>query len=204
MKSKFLFGVVGIVLVGCGDPPPSGPDAGSKAVCGDHTCEAGETAQSCPADCGGGGTCGNHVCESGEQQSCPQDCSTATCNNHVCEAGEQQTCPQDCTQAVCGNGVCEAGETPTTCAADCDAQLVTQNSSSYAIFHLYVWPCGTTGYGPDQLGSNTIGQGNHYTLTNIPPGCWNFRAEAVGGVPHWERDGVVLTTAEIYTWTLIN
>src|SRR5690349_901256 len=82
------------MLTGC--PPPDdggggnggdhqcGPkgcpvDAAPGPVCGDHTCETGETAQTCPADCT---TCGNNVCDAGETaQSCPADCK---CGNHVC------------------------------------------------------------------------------------------------------------------------
>jgi len=102
---------------------------GSNPVCGNAICEAGETQQSCPADCSGGNpVCGNAICESGEtQQSCPADCSggSAVCGNGICEAGEtQQSCPADCGSGdpcadwECGSppgtgvdcGTCPAGE----------------------------------------------------------------------------------------------
>lgn len=52
------------------------------AVCGDSTCDSGESCSSCTADCGvcvggggGGEVCGNSTCESGETcSSCSADC----------------------------------------------------------------------------------------------------------------------------------
>ncbi len=73
----------------------------TKPACGNGTCDAGETPNSCAQDCKQTGpVCGNTVCESGETTS---------------------SCPQDCKQSgpVCGNGVCESGETKTSCAKDC-------------------------------------------------------------------------------------
>ncbi len=45
-------------------------------VCGNATCESGETTTSCPADCvAGGPVCGNAICETGETSTtCPADC----------------------------------------------------------------------------------------------------------------------------------
>ena len=81
----------------CGPAKPAAP------VCGNGTCEAGETATSCPADCA------------------PPP--SPVCGNGTCEAGETATsCPADCApppSPVCGNGTCEAGETCDGCPADC-------------------------------------------------------------------------------------
>jgi len=98
-------------------------DGGVSAVCGNHVCEATESAASCPADCTGTTVCGNHVCEATENATtCAVDCAThAVCGNHVCESGESAaTCPADCTSLpVCGNHVCEGSETPASCPGDC-------------------------------------------------------------------------------------
>jgi len=91
------------------------PDAG---LCGNGTCNSGESTQTCPADCPAP-VCGDDICADGETpQSCAKDCGAA-CGNNTCEEGETITsCPADC-HAVCGNHVCEPGETGASCAADC-------------------------------------------------------------------------------------
>jgi V8-like Glu-specific endopeptidase len=106
----------------CGAEPPD-------PVCGDGTCDAGETA-TCPQDCGARNpdpVCGNGTCEIGEDSStCPQDCAGRTpdpvCGNGTCEIGESSTsCPGDCggvTPASCGDGVCSDGE-ESGCPEDC-------------------------------------------------------------------------------------
>jgi cysteine-rich repeat protein len=103
--------------------------------CGNGTCDTGETAAGCPADCAG---CGNGTLESGEQcdnggantntpcatpgyHNPPNTCSTCTtsctintvvgpfCGDGTCGSGETKTtCPTDCTG--CGNGLIETGE----------------------------------------------------------------------------------------------
>ncbi|MCO4761726.1 MAG: hypothetical protein KC502_09495 [Myxococcales bacterium] len=69
-------------------------------TCGDGTCGATESAQSCPADCAGGGaSCGDGVCQATESaQSCPADCAkTAVCGDETCSGSESaQACPLDC------------------------------------------------------------------------------------------------------------
>lgn len=107
----------------------------SSPVCGNGTCEAGESAASCAKDCGTVSTpvCGNGKCETGETAaSCPGDCGAVLtqCGNGVCETGETTaSCPGDCPSAgaKCGNGVCEAGETAKSCPADCSVVTPTGN-----------------------------------------------------------------------------
>lgn len=60
-----------------------------EPVCGDGTCQSGETSSSCPQDCGTQPTCGNGVCESGETlgatyeclDDCPPPCSSISSMN---------------------------------------------------------------------------------------------------------------------------
>jgi hypothetical protein len=93
-----------------------------NASCGDANCGAGETCQSCEADCGPCGPgCPDGFCDAGEDQTCPQDCGAqgAVCGDMYCDQGESQTCPQDCGQeALCGDMVCDAGEEQ-SCPQDC-------------------------------------------------------------------------------------
>ncbi len=100
---------------------------GGGPVCGNGSCESGETSADCPADCGP--VCGNGVCESGEStSSCVQDCPV--CNsNAICEPSRGENisnCANDCysgggggAPVTCGNGQCDAGETPGNCGQDC-------------------------------------------------------------------------------------
>jgi len=52
---------------------------------------------------GGGVVCGNGTCETGETHtSCPGDCPTTTCGNGTCDTGESNnTCPADCAASAC-------------------------------------------------------------------------------------------------------
>ncbi|HTM20367.1 MAG TPA: hypothetical protein VL172_07670 [Kofleriaceae bacterium] len=99
------------------------PHPTSGAVCGNGSCESGETNASCPGDCPtGGAVCGNLLCESGETNaSCPGDCPSggAVCGNFLCESGEDSTsCPTDC--ASSGGDSCAGlcGLSADTCYCD--------------------------------------------------------------------------------------
>ncbi len=180
------------VDAGVPDAPPDGP----PIVCGNGVCELNEPT-SCPGDCT---TCGNGVCELGEPSNCPTDCTV--CGNHQCEVGEPTGCPSDCT--TCGNQVCETGEA-STCASDCAATLRVVNNSSSRMYYLYVKTCSASSWGADLLGAFTIApSGGSFTVNGIPPGCYHFRTEALGGL-YWQTpSGVSLTAGLTYTWTLIN
>ncbi len=71
----------------------------SSAVCGDSVCAASEVA-SCTADCGSGGgnvnpVCGNMTCENGETSaSCPNDCG-GNGSGSGSGSGSNTTCPSD-------------------------------------------------------------------------------------------------------------
>ena len=77
------------------------PQGGGNPVCGDGTCDSGEDACTCPADCGGA-CCGNGTCESGEDScNCQADCGgTCSCG------GNRAACN---TNADCCSGSCKGG-----------------------------------------------------------------------------------------------
>jgi hypothetical protein len=81
----------------CVKATKSAPYCVTVPVCGDGSCDPGETPVNCPQDCGGGGLCGDAVCSPGEQATCPQDC------------GAGCTFPGDpCAQSVdCCTGSCD-------------------------------------------------------------------------------------------------
>jgi hypothetical protein len=208
---------------GCGPVPgPGSADAGTSTVaCGDRVCSQGE-ATTCVADCNPQ-TCGNNVCDPGDPIACPSDCESK-CGDGVCQASESpSTCPGDChvcgdgvcqsdeTSAscpadchVCGDGVCQSDESVSSCEADCAGTLVVQNASSKTVLNLYVAPCGATTWGNDQLGAHLIYPNGTFTLHQIPPGCYLFRAVASDS-SYWERtSGTNIAAGGTFTWTLLN
>jgi hypothetical protein len=132
------------------------------------------------------------------------------CGDGVCEEGETSAC-SDCEEpspsAQCGNGICEAGETEacSDCAAPTtDAALVVQNNSSYSIWYFYLTPCSSSSWGSDWLGSSVIPSGSSASSGDIPPGCYDMRAETEGASYYWEDYGTYLSAGQTYTWTLVD
>jgi len=79
---------------GAADPSGSFPkDCGGSTgpVCGDGSCDGGETAATCPADCGTtGSVCGDGACDAGETAAtCPADCGStpSTCDGGITDVG---------------------------------------------------------------------------------------------------------------------
>ncbi len=125
VQNNFLPPVCGNATCEAGETTDTCPQDCGLPVCGDNVCSASESSSSCPADCGQGPVCGQNGCEFGETPlTCSEDCGNppVQCNDGVCGAGEnQQNCPQDCgfPPAPCGDNVCSDNEFPTTCPIDC-------------------------------------------------------------------------------------
>jgi len=197
--------VGGLALGGCAVGGEEEP------VCGDDICEDGETSDC--SDCAEPDpepVCGDGVCDEGEPSSCA-DCAQPdpVCGDGVCDQGELPSCA-DCAGPdpgpVCGNGLCEAGETTSCpdCVTSGDATLTVTNNSSYTAYYLYVAPCSASTWGDDQLGSNVLSTGESHQLTDIPPGCYDYRAETAGASTYWEEFGVELSAGENATWSITN
>lgn len=96
----------------------------AEVICGDQTCDGGETCSSCPGDCGAcGPTCGNNSCESGETcGGCVWDCGQThylceSCSNgagynsytitkKACSAQAALSAAQSSTQCLVNYGAC--------------------------------------------------------------------------------------------------
>jgi len=67
------------------------------------------------------------------------------------------------------------------------ARIRIENRTDHTAWYVRSRPCGTTTWGPDLLGSHTIGV-NKAVTWNIDPGCQDIRAETsifYGGAQHW-------------------
>jgi plastocyanin len=87
-------------------------------VCGDGTCDAGESCDSCSEDCGACSTCGDGVCDPDEHcAGCATDCGA--CEGSCCEAHDGPGCDDD-SVALC---VCDIGD-PWCCEVEWDGLCV--------------------------------------------------------------------------------
>jgi hypothetical protein len=76
------------------------------------------------------------------------------------------------------------------------------NSTSFTITQLYVSPASAGTWGPDQL-TSTIAPGGSFTLTNIPPGTYDFKGIASDGTTFWQTNSVTINAGATFTWTLL-
>jgi hypothetical protein len=74
------------------------------------------------------------------------------------------------------------------------------NNSSQTVCYLYISPSSSSDWGPDQLGSDVIGPGNSYSITNMPFGTYDLRAEDCSGNALAERFEVEINGP--IEWTL--
>lgn len=56
-----------------------------------------------------------------------------------------------------------------------DSKVVIVNKSSWAIHEMYLSPTKSTDWGPDQLGKQTIQNGDKFTLSGVPCGKWDVK-----------------------------
>lgn len=80
------------------------PQGGGNPVCGDGSCDSGEDACNCPADCGGT-CCGDGTCDPGEDScNCQADCGgTCSCGGNKAPCNTNS----DCCSNNCKNGSCK-------------------------------------------------------------------------------------------------
>jgi len=152
----------------------------SRHVCGDETCEEGETETSCVVDCGppmcGDGVCGPSWLEAAGV--CPTDCDLRPeCGDGVCASTETcAACPRDCQVA------CETTCGPSNCPGCCAGNTCLAGSALDA--------CGSGGLVCSSCGVNTVCDGQCATDGST----WNFfiHSYEVGpsqdGVPY-DHDG---------------
>ena len=97
-------------------------------VCGDGTCEGGETCETCEVDCGAcPPVCGDEICEGDETyNNCPEDCEAPKrLNGEACSSNsdcENNRCVHNIcrpTDPYCGDGYCDNGESYSLCPSDC-------------------------------------------------------------------------------------
>ncbi len=76
------------------------------------------------------------------------------------------------------------------------------NQSNSTICYVYVSPTTSAEWGDDQLGAgNVVAPGTTFTITNVPEGTYDLRADDCDNNPIVEEFGVVVTPAGI-TWTI--
>jgi hypothetical protein len=95
---------------------------GSGPMCGNGTCEAGETSANCASDCAGSSASCKGIC--GKQAPAGCFCDDQCMQNGDCCSDKALVCG-GASGPTCGNGLCEAGESSTSCASDCPASSST-------------------------------------------------------------------------------
>jgi hypothetical protein len=79
------------------------------------------------------------------------------------------------------------------------AQITVINSSDYVIHHFYVSPSKSRSWGSDQLGKETIGRAERFTVRNIPEGTYDLK------LVDEDEDECIVENVDVsgsMTWTL--
>lgn len=113
--------------------------------------------------------------------------------------------------ALCAAGVLMLALTASAAHAGAKAKVTVHNNSEFAIHNFFLSPSEQDHWGPDQLGDQVIGQGDQFTLTDIP--CDNYDVKLVdededecivpdvdicGGNGHWNITDEDLLDCEGY------
>lgn len=86
-------------------------------LCGNGSCDAGETEENCPSDCGAKALCTKEGETANSSDTALGCCSGLRLNWMAKDGGWIYSCQ------VCGNGACNTGETVANCAADCSSDF---------------------------------------------------------------------------------
>ncbi len=148
-------------------------NSGPPAVCGNGTCESGETNATCPADC-------------------PPVCGDGVCNGTETSA----TCPGDCPPPpVCGDGVCNGTETTATCPGDCPAKTCTTYTDVQAIFQNNCNGCHGHAFGNGCSSASNYTSINAYVQSGSMPQGSSLSAADKAKIAAWAAAKNACTTA---------
>lgn len=180
-------------------PPPQMMDACAAVSCSSHgNCTVVR----------GNPTC---ACESGyhaEGLSCVPNACVRQCGSRVCGGsdgcgGTCGTCSGTDTCNASGQCVPQPPPPPPPPPPPSSASLKVNNYSSQSLYYLYVSPCGSDTWGPDQLGSRTISSGSSLTLTGLPcPACYDLKVETSGHAAGVTRYGNNFSCGVTYNWNI--
>lgn len=82
------------------------------------------------------------------------------------------------------------------------ATVIVQNNSSYSIYYLCYSLSSESTWGPDLLGTSTIHAGASYTISGIPAGTYDFRAQTSQKALTAIYSNVSIEAGTNFTWTL--
>jgi len=63
------------------------------------------------------------------------------------------------------------------------AQFTLVNASGVTLYELYIAPCGSQHWGPNQFGAAALSSSRTFTIADIQPGCYDLKVT----VPFWNE-----------------